>query len=135
MPVRRLAALAPLALLPLAVPASAHAATTWDTVAGIVDGKLQACRTLSGSGDAWKIRWRLDARKSDERLHAKVVVTHHGTKTDRRWASGWVPGGNVSDPGAVYVPRSGSGWEMTFSGGSDNAGGGGTIKSMAIAHC
>ena len=135
MPVRRLVALAPLALLPLAIPAAADAATSWDTVATAVDGKLQACRTLSGSGDAWKIRWRLDARNSDVRLHAKVVVTHNGSKTDRRWASGWVPAGSVSDPGAVYVPRSGSGWEMSYSASSDNAGGGGTIKPMAIAHC
>lgn len=119
--------------LTLSAAGPAAAANDWGALGTLERAKVQACKVSADGGDAWKIKLRAK-NGNDYRVKGSARVYHGETATDRRWGSGWVRGGHTSDVGSVKMGRGGA-WQLQFSLGADQFGGGGEVAPADIRRC
>ncbi len=130
-PSRHLAAVAGATTLGLAAAvltaAPATAAPSWATLSELENATLQACKVSVDDGNAWRVRLRL-RNGNDYRVRSTVTALRGGEETDRVWKSGWVRGGDTQT-GQLRI-GTGRAWDLSFSVGADQFGGGGTVSDV-----
>jgi hypothetical protein len=114
--------------------ADARAARSWTTIQRLGGAKQEACKVSADGGSTWKVYNRVDARNAGDRVQARMTVTHNGVSTWRKWSSGWVHKGTISDVGTFTIPRA-SGYGISHSISADNMGNGGEMTAAGIGHC
>jgi hypothetical protein len=120
------------ALAALVVPAAAQAAgPSWHTLDNVNGAKVQACRVKVSNG--WKIKGRVNARKSSERATGSLIVTHNNQETKKKWTS-TVSAHHLGRAGSIVVPAK-PGYSVTYTLGLSQMGDGGTIATTKIGRC
>jgi hypothetical protein len=94
-------------ILALAIPSgAAHAGTRdWTTVATLAHARLLACKEPTTKTGPWKVHVRVDGRKATKTTHGSAFVEKDGTRVGKKWRSGRVHPGEVSEVGTLRLPR------------------------------
>ena len=120
------------ALAALVVPTAAQAAgPSWHTIDAISGAKVQACRVKVSNG--WKIKGRVDARKSSDRATGSLIVTYKNKQTKKKWTS-TVAAHLLGKASSVVVPAK-PGYSVTYILGLSQMGDGGMIATTKIGRC
>lgn len=104
------------------------------TIESVSGAKLQACRLHTAASKPWKVKVRVDARKSAGKVTAAAQGLHGSTPVGKGWTSGTVRRGHVSAIGTVIVPR-GAAYTMSAGIGNGGMGNGGDFKVADLGRC
>ncbi len=116
----------------MVVPGTAQAAGPhWQTKATFSGAKLQVCKVKVPG--AWKVRARIDGRKSKEKIYGSLIVTKKGQTTKKNW-QGTAAAHRIGKAGAIKVPAK-AGYSLMLGMGNGGSGFGAPLKVKKINHC
>lgn len=104
------------------------------SIVSISGAKLEACRLRTASPAPWKVKVRVNAKRSTGKVMAGAQGMRNGTPVRKGWASGTVRKGHVSTIGTVKVPR-GSAYTLSAGIGTGGMGNGGEFKVANLRRC
>jgi hypothetical protein len=83
---------------------------------------------------AWRVWVRVHNVRGDQSVKGTMTVLDNGRRTDRRWASGRIAAGRISEPGSVVLPRR-AGFSVQATLSAAQMGGGGQYTAFRIRTC